>query len=124
MPVSHPHRKLFRLIRRAIYRCNYSRVIDLICSRRCHGKPSTNASNCSRVIAMVEASCGPSTLLCVEPAGLGRRADEAASGRVAALAHAKHGGGEFIALTMPQHSAPVAAADIRIELRRGTAPRR
>ena len=49
-----------------------------------------------------------------------RRADEAASGRVAALAHAKHGGGEFIALTLPQHSAPVAAADIRIELRRGT----
>ena len=49
-----------------------------------------------------------------------RRADEAASGRVAAHAHAKHGGGEFIALTLPQHSVPVAAADIRIELRRDT----
>ena len=47
-----------------------------------------------------------------------RRADEEASGRVAALTHAKPGGGEFIALTLPQHSVPVAAADIRIELRR------
>ena len=48
-----------------------------------------------------------------------RRADETASAGVVALGQAKHGGGEFIALRVPQHSATVAIADIRIELRRG-----
>lgn len=48
-----------------------------------------------------------------------RRVAEAAGGGIAALAPAKGGGGEFIALRLPQHSVPVAAADIRIELRRG-----
>ena len=48
-----------------------------------------------------------------------RRADEAASAGVVAPGQAMHGGGEFIALRLPQHSAQVDAADIRIELRRG-----
>ena len=48
-----------------------------------------------------------------------RRADETASAGVVAPGQAKHGGGEFIALRVPQHSATVAIADIRIELRRG-----
>ena len=48
-----------------------------------------------------------------------QRADQGARAGVAAPGHALHGGGEFIALRLPQHSAPAAAADIRIELRRG-----
>ena len=47
-----------------------------------------------------------------------RAADAAGAGAASALAPARHGGGEFIALRLPQHSVPVAAADIRIELRR------
>ena len=48
-----------------------------------------------------------------------RRSDETASAGVVAPGHAMRGGGEFVALRVPPHSAGVAAADIRIELRRG-----
>ena len=48
-----------------------------------------------------------------------RRAAEAATTRVAALAHTKDSAGAFIALTLPPQPSPVALPDIRIELRRG-----
>ena len=48
-----------------------------------------------------------------------RRAAEAATARAAALAHTRDSADAFIALALPPQRAPVAAPDIRIELRRG-----